>query len=335
MPARAMELRAEFAEKPPDSVLVVKPSSLGDVVHALAPLAALRAHWPGTRVSWVVNPAWAPVIEGGGVADEIIPFPREQFRGFGGALRFLSWCRGLRGRRPDLVLDLQGLFRSYWIGRSARPGAMVGLSDAREGARLLTPFTADVSKATHAVDRYFAAVRELGVGIPERPRFPLPPGEPYPPAPCPFVVLHPLARGTGKSLGDQATLALIHALDPLPVVLVGRGTSPAPLPASVTDLVNRTTLAQLIGVLRQAAFTVSVDSGPMHLAAALSPRVLGLHGWSDPRRVGPYDREAGVWKAGRLWKVGDYDGTTGDALPGPSDVQPIADWVRARVSGGR
>jgi heptosyltransferase-1 len=331
MPARATELRAELAAEPPRSVLVVKPSSLGDIVHALAPVAALRAHWPEARVTWVANPAWAPVLEGGGVADTVLPFPRDQFRGAAGGLRFLRWCRQLRTLRPDLVIDLQGLFRSAWIARSARPRRWVGLSDAREGAAFMAPHVANVSGAVHAVDRYFAAVREIGVPMPGQPVFPLPPGTAPDLPEGPFVVVHPFARGQGKSLSGPATLALVRALGPGRVVLVGRGTPPSELPDHAIDLTNRTDLSQLIGLLRCAAFTVSVDSGPMHLAAALSPRVLGIHGWSDPRRVGPYPRKALVWKAGRIWNSDAYDGAPGDALPGPADMEAIARAVHAAL----
>ena len=335
MPAPATRLRTELRASPPRTVLVIKPSSLGDVVHALAPVAALRRHWPRSKIAWVVNPAWAGVLEGGGLVDRVIPFPRDRFRGAAGLCRFLAWSAGLRSLRPDLALDLQGLLRSAWIGRRARPRRLVGLSDAREGATLLTPFLADVSGIAHAVDRYLEVVRALGVPADDPAEFPLPPGEP-PPVPlpgAPFVALHPYARGAGKSLDPAVVAALAHALAPTPVVLIGQGAPVPALPDSVLDLAGRTTLPQVIGVLRRAAFTVSVDSGPMHLASALSDRVLALHGWTDPRRVGPHRREALVWKAGRVWRAGEYDGTPGDRLPGADDVPTLAAAVRAALGG--
>jgi heptosyltransferase I len=59
-------------------------------------------------------------------------------------------------------------------------------------------------------------------------------------------------------------------------------------------------------VLRRARFCISVDSGPMHIAAAVNDRTLGLHTWSDPRRVGPYNPRAWVWKAGRIARRTDF-----------------------------
>jgi ADP-heptose:LPS heptosyltransferase len=68
-------------------------------------------------------------------------------------------------------------------------------------------------------------------------------------------------------------------------------------------LINQTTLLQLIWLIRAARFTVSVDSGPMHIASALSERLVSIHTWSDPRRVGPYNPEAWIWKGGDLLRV--------------------------------
>jgi ADP-heptose:LPS heptosyltransferase len=73
------------------------------------------------------------------------------------------------------------------------------------------------------------------------------------------------------------------------------------------DFLNRTTLGELIWLIRRALYVVSVDSGPMHIAAALTPRLLSIHTWSDPRRVGPYQPEAWVWKEGALFQMKDID----------------------------
>ena len=74
----------------PRSILVIKPSSLGDVVHTLPAVACIKKRWPGARVSWLVNPLWAPLLDGNADIDEIVEFPRGEFGGLGGLLRFLS-----------------------------------------------------------------------------------------------------------------------------------------------------------------------------------------------------------------------------------------------------
>jgi ADP-heptose:LPS heptosyltransferase len=153
-----------------------------------------------------------------------------------------------------------------------------------------------------------------------------------------FVVLHPFARGAGKSLGWEGVVAMAEVWREFPVVVVGRTDEPPPrtLPGSVINLVNATTLLQLIGLLRRARFVVSVDSGPMHLASALRRPLLGLHTWSDPRKVGPYDPGAWVWKAGRILRRYEVD----DALAGhtggldPAALRLLADFVAENVRAG-
>jgi heptosyltransferase-1 len=129
----------------------------------------------------------------------------------------------------------------------------------------------------------------------------LPRFDPYPP----FLVLHPFARGGGKSLSNAVIESFCRALAPTRVVLVGKTSRGIKPPDNCVNLANQTTLLQLIWLLRGAQFTISVDSGPMHIAAAISSRLVSIHTWSDPRRVGPYNADAWVWKNGQLLRAGE------------------------------
>lgn len=302
----------------PRSILVLKPSSLGDIVHTLPAVARLRRRWPAAHLRWLVNPEWAPLLAGNPHVDEVVPFPRAEFRGVAGWCKIAPWARALRRRATsELVVDFQGLLRSALIGRVCKGGRFVGLSDAREGARFFYDERADVRGIAHAVDRYLALARlATGEAADTALEWPLPEGtEPVGLAVGgPFVLLHPFARGAGKSLGADAILAFCAALAPMRVVIAGRAAeSLAPL-ANVTDLLNRTSLHELIWLIRRAAFTVSVDSGPMHIAAALTPRLLSIHTWSEPEKVGPYRRDAWIWQDGRVFRRSDR-----------SPAQPVAD----------
>ncbi len=97
---------------------------------------------------------------------------------------------------------------------------------------------------------------------------------------------------------------LCHALAPLRVVIAGRGGERLVPADNVTDLLNRTSLSELIWLIRRAAFVVSVDSGPMHIAAAITTNLLSIHTWSDPEKVGPHPRSAWIWKDGRVFQRG-------------------------------
>ena len=292
----------------PGDILVIKPSSLGDVVHALPAVALVKKRWPQARLRWLINPEWAPLLEGNPYVHEAILFPRGEFRGLAGVARIPAWARTMRReQRADLVLDFQGLLRSALIARLCCRGEIVGLSDAREGARFLYHRVADVRGIAHAVDRYLGLVKCLGIDIAQPLEWPLPPGE----APdgfsvaAPFILLHPFSRGAGKSLSVADTLDFCRAVAPRPVVLVGRTSETVPQLDHVSDLLNRTTLSALIWLVRRAAFVVSVDSGPMHIASALTPQLISLHTWSDPGKVGPYRPEAWIWKDGELFQVKD------------------------------
>ena len=318
----------------PREILVIKPSSLGDVVHALPAVALLKRRWPEARLRWLINPEWAPLLEGNPYVDETVIFPRQEFRGGRGLLRIAPWARGLRGRvRADLVVDFQGLLRSALIARLclAHGGRIVGMADAREGAPFVYHRKAEMQGCEHAVDRCFALVKALGIPISQPLEWPLPEGQ----APAgfsetpPYVLLHPFARGTGKSLSAADVNTLCQALAPTRVVLVGRREEPVAPLDNVENLLNRTTLAELIWLIRRAAFVVSVDSGPMHIAAALTPRLLAIHTWSDPREHGPYRPEAWIWKAGALFPAG----SPGDAAarqPAP-DMTAVAQFLRRQV----
>ncbi len=323
------------------NLLLVKPSSFGDIVHALPSLEALARTYPHLRIHWVANTEWAPLLEGNPALSSVIAFPRSRLRGPGSAPGFLRWTRALRQVAAwDTALDLQGLLRSAFIALGSTAPVRIGASNAREGARLFYNRTIRVNPSAHAVHRYLEVVRGLGAQPDLSAPAWLPPGDPLPPElsepPSPFVLLHPFSRGDGKSLTlPQVTrfCAALHEAN-IPVVLAGvlsqASSMPLALPANTCNLINHTTIPQLIGLLRRSAAVVTVDSGPMHLAAALGLPLLGIHTWSDPRQVGPCRDSALVWKSGSIRLVGDLP-PVAVSLPfttlAAPDVDAIAAWA--------
>jgi ADP-heptose:LPS heptosyltransferase len=321
----------------PARILVLKPSSLGDIVHTLPAVAALRAKFPAAHITWMVNPEWAPLLERNPHINETLVFPRADFRGPAGWLRFHRWRQGLKKQpAPDLILDFQGLLRTALVARVFRGVPVYGLSDAREGARFAQTHTTPVDDKSHAVERYLALAAAVGATLPGPPVFDLPDGHrPAEQLPAePFVLLHPFSRGKDKSLSPDAVAAFCRAVD-RPVVLVGRSEEKlSDLPPNVTNLLNKTSLTELLWVLRHAVFVVSVDSGPMHLAAGVTDQLLAIHTWSDPCRVGPYRPGAHVWKARNFFPALDPVSTSAQSItPSVSDAETIARWVRQRLSG--
>jgi heptosyltransferase-1 len=319
------------------TILVVKPSSMGDVIHTLPAVHALKQAWPNARITWLVNTEWAPLLAGNPDIERTIAFPRSRFRGWRGWLRIPRWCIRLAEEKPDLVLEFQGLARSALLAKACRPGRILGLSDAREGATLLYDKTVSVGKAEHAVERYLRLVAALNVPIQRPVHFPLPAGVAPASFPIsePYVLLHPFSRGAGKSIEPRLVAALCQELASVPVVLAGRTRESPELPPNCLNLLNRTSIPELIWLVRHAGFTVSVDSGPMHIAAAVSPRLLAIHTWSDPRLVGPYEPEAFIWKAGRIMRVADFCPSEAEAESPFTEahVKATAAFIRTQLAG--
>ena len=289
--------------------MIIKPSSLGDIVHTLPAVTLLREAHPGAEITWVINPEFAPLLRGNPDVNHVHFFPRGQFRGLGAPRSLLPWLKKTRWIRPDLALDFQGLLRSALIARISGAKEIYGMSDAREGSRFFYDRVAKVNRRGHAVNRYLKLAECAGATIGESLRWPLPTGDPlprfdeYPP----FILLHPFARGDGKSLSNAVIEEFCSAFAPTRVVVVGQSRRKIDTPGNCIDLTNQTSLLQLIRLIRVARFVVSVDSGPMHIAAAVTDNLLSIHTWTDPRRVGPYNRNAWIWKHGQLLRASELE----------------------------
>ena len=117
------------------------------------------------------------------------------------------------------------------------------------------------------------------------------------------------ARGDGKSLSNRVIEEICRAFAPTRVVVVGNSNRKIEVVENCVELINQTSLLQLIRLIRVARFVISVDSGPMHIAAAVNNRLLSIHTWTDPRRVGPYNPDVWIWKNGKIVQVSELENT--------------------------
>ncbi len=303
-------------------------------MHTLPAVAAIREAHPQAEITWVINPEWATLLRGNPDVDHLHIFPRGDFRGLSAPASLLPWLKKTRTLRPDVALDFQGLLRSAMIGRISHAREFWGMSDSREGSRLFYHHVARVNRRAHAVERYLKLAEAFGATIQEPLRFPLPTGDALPRFDTypPFVLLHPFSRGAGKSLGNAVIRNFCDALAPVRVVVVGKSSRRIAEPDNCVNLANQTSLLQLIWVIRAARFIISVDSGPMHIAAAVTSRLISIHTWSDPRRVGPYNPDAWIWRRGELARMQDLP-DAGKMKRGRAfvngDVAQVVDLVRA------
>jgi heptosyltransferase I len=294
-----------------DSILIIKPSSLGDVVHTLPAVAAVHDAHSHAEITWVINPEWVPLLRGNQDVNHVHVFPRREFRGLGAPGGFLQWLKQTKKLRPDLALDFQGLLRSAIIAKASGAKEIYGMSDGREGSRLFYDRVAKVNRHEHAVERYLKLAECAGGKIGEALRCPIPSGDPlprfdeYPP----FILLHPFARGDGKSLSSSVIEELCRSFAPTRVVVIGHSNRRINTTENCVELTNQTSLLQMIRLIRVASFIITVDSGPMHIAAAVTDRLVSIHTRTNPGRVGPYNPDAWVWKHGKLLRVNELDST--------------------------
>ena len=274
-------------------ILVVKLSSLGDLFHALPAVRALKRGL-NAEVDWVTHTYYVDIVRCFSDVRRVIGFSRRNWR--------KSWrpfLRDLRREHYDLILDLQGLTKSGLVTLLARGKRKLGPSHHRELSRLFYhEVTGARNKNRHAIEEAFDVVRHLGLPVPATPEFPVVfPKKNFTTA-HPRIALAPCSRWitknwqaarfieTAQTIREQtnATFFLVGAPEDKTVC----NEIAAALGATAVNLCGQTSLLELGGVLAEMDLALTVDSGPMHIAAALGVPVLALFGPTDPARTGPY-----------------------------------------------
>jgi len=268
-------------------ILVVRLGALGDIIHALPAVASLKHSFAGAHLAWAVEPKWLPLLEDNPFIDKVLPLARGSIA----ALRESG--RILRASHYDFAVDFQGLIKSALVASFARPGRIFGFhqTQAREPLAALFYSNKTISHAPHVVDRNLDLAAAAGATSIVR-TFPMPAGRAEGQLPSgDFVLASPLAGWRAKQwpIEHYRTLAAWLRRDlKIPLALDGPP-SAAPLFGQVPDAIAHTsTLAGLIYATRRAAAVVGVDSGPLHIAAALGRPGVALFGPTDPARNGPY-----------------------------------------------
>jgi heptosyltransferase-1 len=282
------------AGKPGIRILVIRLGALGDIVHTLPAAASLKHAYPASRLTWIVEPKWAPLLEENPFIDRIELLDRGSFAGL-----VRSW-RALRSEAYDLAVDFQGLVKSALVARAARPGRIFGFarSQVRERAAALFYSHRTASHSVHVVERNLDLA--VAAGAVDRLRvFPLPPGRSEGDLPSgDFVLASPFAGWPAKQwpLGHYRALAARLRRE-LGIPLVLNVPPGAPLPAVEGAVAHASGLPGLIHATRRAAAVLGVDSGPLHLAAALAKPGVAIFGPTDPARNGPYGGSLKILRA--------------------------------------
>jgi len=284
--------------------LLVRLSSIGDVVHTLPALAALsRGGW---ETGWLVEPAARPLLDGNPVLGRLHTAPPARAFSWRTAIRV---AREVRHARYDVALDLQGLWKSAAWARLSGAPRVVGFDAAfrREPASrlLLRERAVQPEAATHVIDKNLALLRPLGIEALGSREFPLPAlaaadelvaarlaergiGD--------FVILNPGGGWTSKlwpAEGYGAVARSLHERGLRSIVTWGprEEALAGQVEASSGHVATRsfpTSLLEYAALARRARAVVAADTGPLHIACALGTPVVGLYGPTDPARNGPW-----------------------------------------------
>ena len=270
-------------------ILIVRLGAMGDIIHSLPGAVSLRRSFPAARLTWVIDPRFIPLLEGNGVVDRFVPFHRRQ------PATWWQTRAELRAMRFDLAVDFQGLIKSALIGWLSGSKRLVGFAEENIREKPAGWFYSSrvASNAAHVVEQALDLASGAGA-VPVR-EFPLAPGRAEGRLPDkPFVLASPLAGWTSKQwpLEHYARLAnMVRDRLGMPLVMNG---APGTVPHVAGALTHESGIAGLIDATRRAALVVGVDSGPLHLAAALGKAGAAIFGPTDPRRNGPYGGDFAV-----------------------------------------
>ena len=288
-------------------ILILKPSSLGDVIHALPVLRLLKAHFPKSEIYWWLDAGLYQLLAGDRDLTGIVQFHRRRWQSVLRWGELLQSILELRRLRFDLVIDLQSLARSAVVAWLAKGQMTIGLDDPREGAAAFyTVAVPRPSSTTHAVDWYLEILRGLGVPVhfnfewlPERLDIAALVRHKWAVEASRWILINPGARWNNKRWPVEHFSELVRLLaNEFPesrfAIMGGRedrsmGRRIAEAsPDRCLDLTGQTSLQEMIQWIRLADVIITNDTGPMHVAVAVQTPVVALFGPTDPRRTGPY-----------------------------------------------
>ena len=303
-----------------DRLLVVRLSAMGDIIHGMPAIAALRRAQPDLQIGWLVEERWAELLCVSESDRLAARSERKPLADWVHVARFSSWRRApfsdetwreirscrreVRASEYDAALDLQGTMRSALVARSTGAAIRIGSSQPREGpARMFYSHAIDV-RGAHVIEQALSLASEIAGRNLEcvRPPFPIDPAaEGWADHQCemfggkPLAIFNPGAGWGAKCWPAESFGAVARALtDRGMAVLINHGPGEEALSEAVRNSSGRVaaplkcSVGELIALTRRARLFIGGDTGPMHLAAALHVPVVALFGPTRPERNGPF-----------------------------------------------
>lgn len=289
--------------RPLDRVCIVMMSAVGDAVHVLPVINALKRHSPGVHITWVLQPGPATLVRGHRSVDEIVLFDRAK-----GWTAFADVRRELAHRQFDLVINLQVYFKAGIVTKFTRAPVKLGFdrARARDFNWLFTTDRIPPHAVQHVQDQYFEFLTALNI-----------PHEPvtWDLGPWPNEIgtqreffsrfdrpVASIVVATSKPQKDwlperwaEVSDALYHDFGLAPVLVGGRSPREVHAEQVIRERANHTPfsalgsgLRNLVGILDGSSLVLAPDTGPLHMSVALDRPTISLMGYTNPKRTGPY-----------------------------------------------
>jgi len=296
---------SQAAQNRSPRILIVRLSAVGDVIHGLPVLNALRDRFPDAFLAWVVEQRPAALLEGHAALDELVTLPRGWLKSPAAVWQLR---RRLRALHPDATVDLQGLAKSAVAARLSGARQRIGFGDEK-GRELSTWLNNCLVRTStrHIIDMNLELLRPLGIESPAV-RFDIPEREPDRQAAevavrqagveSGFGIINPGAGWPSKLWPPERFAAVARWLGEsvrLPTLVVWAGAKERAWAEEIVAgsagharLAPSTTLTELAALARRARLFVGSDTGPLHLAAAVGTPCVGLYGPMPAERNGPY-----------------------------------------------
>lgn len=314
-------MMSQLAHLNPTRIALVKPSALGDILHSLPVLTALRRRFPQAHITWIINRSYEVLLRGHPDLNATLSFERHPYRnGFlAGLQKQRAFYNQLRSEQFDLAIDLQGLFRSGLLSWLTHAKTRIGLASAREGSR--TFYTHKIAdNAVHAVDRYWKVIEAMGdppatksFKLPVQPEAQTWVAEKLATLPRPWIAVAAGSRWLTKRWPPAHFATLVERAQARfggSALLVGTPDerrlaedAARAIPGPHAIFAGDTSMAQLCALLAAADVVIANDTGPLHLAVALGKPVVAPYTCTSVKKTGPYGQfhraiETEVWCQG-------------------------------------
>ena len=275
-------------------ILIIKPSSLGDVIHALRVVNQIVDNISSVSIDWVIKAELEPILSASGLTQTNFLYQR------GGGIRsYLALLRKVRKKKYDFVLDLQGLFRSAFLAFCTHSNNKMGVADGRECSTFFYKSVGECSRKTeiHAIDRLVPFLSQLNIQnwnpkLPtEFPNSRLSPSTLGHIGEKEFILLFPESRRQEKVWPHFAKLCQLLCKTSELNIVIGGNNEDGQYPEAI-DLRNRLNLIELPVLIKRSSVVVTNDSAPLHIASSLNKPIVALFGPTSANRYGPYPLES-------------------------------------------